>query len=178
MIFWVSNNGIQWTLDFDTDSVNIAVNDIEQNITISSQEILLAAWQLLLSQKQEFLDNPLLRVPITPGQHGTIEMREEVLSNVGAQDLHTSSYQFTDLEDIEFNWENSHLDTVFTTGIDIPFSQTTFADGSTVGSVGNPIVSDEEENKENSAPPTSTTPVSGRPTQPSRLLRSRAFAQE
>ena len=34
-------------------------------------------------------------------------MREEVLSSVGAQDLDTSSYQVSDLENIEFNWEIS-----------------------------------------------------------------------
>ena len=92
MIFSVSNDGIQWTLDFGPDSVTIAANDLDQNITISSQEISLAAWQLLLSQRQELLDNHLPRVPITPNQQGTFEMREEVLSSVGAQDLDTSSY--------------------------------------------------------------------------------------
>ena len=85
MIFSVSSDGIQWTLDFGPDSVSMAVNDLDQNITISSQEIPLAAWQLLLSQRQEFLDNHLSRVPITPNQQGTFEMRE-VLSSVGAQD--------------------------------------------------------------------------------------------
>ena len=49
MISSVSKDGIQWTLDFGPDSVTIAVNDLEQNVTISSQEIPLAAWQLLLS---------------------------------------------------------------------------------------------------------------------------------
>ena len=83
MIFSVSNDGIQWTLDFGPDSVTIAVNDLVQNLTISSQEIPLAAWQLLLSQIQEFLNSHLPRVPITPNQQGTFEMREEVLSSVG-----------------------------------------------------------------------------------------------
>ena len=45
MIFSVSSDGIQWTLDFGPDSVTIAVNDLDQNITISSQEIPLTAWQ-------------------------------------------------------------------------------------------------------------------------------------
>ena len=123
MIFSVSNDGIQWTLDFGPDSVAIAVNDLGQNITISSQEIPLAAWQLLLSQRQTFLNNHLAQVPITPDQQGTFDMREEVLSSVGAQDLDTSSYQVSDLEDIEFNWENSQLDmdAVFRPGIDNPF---------------------------------------------------------
>ena len=53
-------------------------------------------------------------------------MREKVLSSVGAQSLDTSSYQLTDLEDIEFNWENSQLDSVFRPGIGTPFSVTTF----------------------------------------------------
>ena len=78
MIFSVSNDGIQWTLDFGPDSVTIAVNDLDQNLTISSQEIPLAAWQLLLSQRQDFLNNHLARVPNTPKQEGTMEMREEV----------------------------------------------------------------------------------------------------
>ena len=37
MIFPVSNDGIQWTLDFGPDSVTIVVNDLDQNILISSQ---------------------------------------------------------------------------------------------------------------------------------------------
>ena len=105
-----------------------------------------------------------------------MEMREEVLSSVGAQDLDTSSYQVSDLEDIEFIWEDTQLDmdAVFRPGIDTPFSPTVFDDllmGD--GSVENPIVLDEEEDKENAPPP--TTPESVRPTEPPRLQRSRAF---
>ena len=92
MIFSVSNDGIQWTLDFGPDSVTIAVNDLDPNLTISSHETSLAAWHLLLSQKQDFLKYHLARVPNTPNQKGTMEMRDEVLSSVGAQDLDTSSY--------------------------------------------------------------------------------------
>ena len=67
------------------------------------------------------------------------------------------------------------MESVFRPGIDTPFSPTVFDDllmGD--GSVENPIVLDEEEDKENSAP-TTTTPVSERPTEPPRLLRSRTF---
>ena len=174
MIFSVSSDGIQWTLDFGPDSVTIAVNDLDQNITISSQELPLAAWQLLLSQRQDFPNNHLARVPITPNQEGTMEMRDEVLSSVGAQDLDTSSYQVSDLEDIELNWENSQLDMdeMLRPGIDKPFSPTVF-DDLLMGdrSVENAIVLDKEEDKEN-AP---TTPESVRPNEPPRLLRSRAF---
>ena len=147
-------------------------------MTISSQEIPLAAWQLLLSKRQDFLNNHLARVPIaiTPNQEGTMEMRDEVLSSVGAQDLDTSSYQVSDLEDIEFNWEISQLDmdAVFRPGVDTPFFPTTFDDllmGD--GSVENPIVLDEEEDKENAPPP--TTSEFNRPTEPPTLQRSRAF---
>ena len=103
LIFSVAKDGIQSTLDFGSDSVTFAVNDLVQNITLSSQKTPLAAWQLLLSQRQDFLDNNLPRVPITQNQEGTMEMRDEVLSSVGARDLDTSSYQVSDLEDIEFN---------------------------------------------------------------------------
>ena len=88
----------------------------------------LAAWQLLLTQRQDFLNNHLARVPLTPNQEGTMEMRDEVLSSVGAQDLDTSSYQVSDLEDIELNSENSQLDmdAVFRPSIDTPFCPTVF----------------------------------------------------
>ena len=175
MIFSVSNDGIQWNLDFGPDSVTIAVNDLDQNSTIRSQEIPLAAWHLLLSQRQAFLNNHISRVPITENQEGTFEMK--VLSSVGAQDLNTSSYQVSDLEDIEFNLENPQLDmdAVFRPGIDTPFSPTSFDDllmGD--GSVENPIVLDEEEDKENAPPPPSTS-ESVRTTNFPRLHRRRAF---
>ena len=175
MIFWVSKDGIQWTLDFGPDSVTIAVNDLE-NLTVCSQETPQAAWQLLLSQRQDSLDNHLPQVPITQNQEGTMEVRDEVLSSVGAQDLDTSSYQVSDLEDIEFNWENSQMDmdAVFRTGIDTPFPPPTFDDLSMEGSVENRIVLDEEEDEEN-APPPPWTPESVRPTKPPRLQRNRTF---
>ena len=174
MIFSVFNDGIQWTLDFGPDSVTIAVNDFDQILTTSSQEIPLAAWHLLLSQKQDFWNFHLPRVPITQNQEATMEMRHEVLSSVGAQDLDTSSYQVSNLENIEFNWENSQLDmdAVFRPGIDTPFSPNTFDDLSMEETVENTVVLDEEEDKEN-APP--STPESVRPKEPPRLQRSRAF---
>ena len=91
------------------------------------------------------MDSHLPREPITQNQEGTMEMREEVLSCVGAQDLDTSSYQVSDLEDIKFNWEKSQMDmdAVFRPGIDTPFSPTTFQDLSMEGSVENLIVLDE-----------------------------------
>ena len=66
------------------------------------------------------------------------------------------------------------MDAVFRPGTDTHFSPTTFDDFLTGdGSVENPIVLDEEEDKENAPPP--TPPESVRPTEPPRLQRSRAF---
>ena len=90
MIFSASNDSIEWSLDFGPDSVSMIGKDLVQEITESSQEFHAAAWSLLLSQRQDFLNNNLARVPITPNQDGTMEMRDEVLSSVGAQDKDTS----------------------------------------------------------------------------------------
>ena len=136
---------MQWTLDFGPDSVTIALNDLDQNRTISSQEITLAAWQLLLSQREDFLNNHLARVPL-----------EDIKFN---------------WEDSQLDMD---MDAVFRPGIDTPFSPTTFNDllmGD--GSVENPIALNEEQVKENAPPP--TTPESVRPTETHRLQRSRAF---
>ena len=143
-------------------------------MTISSQEIPLAAWSLLLSQRQQFLNNHLARVPVTPNQQGTHEMRDEVFSIVGAQEgLDTSGYQVSaDLDDVDFYWEIDQLDVdaVFRPGIDTPVSPTAFDDLEMGGSAENPILLDEEEDKEKSSP-LPTTPVYARPTRPPALLR-------
>ena len=60
------------------------------------------------------------------------------------------------------------MDAVFSPGIDTPFSPTTFEDLVMEGSVENPLVLDEEEDKE-VAPPPPSTPESVRPTEPPRL---------
>ena len=95
------------SLDFGPDSVTLTVRDLVQEMTISSQEIPLAAWSLLLSQKQQFLNNHLARVPVTPNQQGAHEMKDEVLSSVDAQEgLDTRGYQVAsaDLDNVEFYW--------------------------------------------------------------------------
>ena len=66
MQFTVSNNGTQWSLDFGPDSVVLSVKDLDENITISSLEIPLAAWFLLLSQRQEFSTITCLEFPKFP----------------------------------------------------------------------------------------------------------------
>ena len=164
-------------MDFGADSVVLSVEDLDENLTISSLEIPPAAWSLFLSQRQEFLDNHLPRVPITTNQQGTFEMREEVLSSVGAQDTYTRGYELSDLEDIEFSWEDPavDMDSVYRPGIDTPFSPSIFDDNGMEGSTAaNLIIVDDEEDKKNSAP-TTLTPESERPTEPLRLLRSDPF---
>ena len=79
-------------------------------MTRSSQNISLAAWNLLLSQRQDFSSNHLARVPVTPNQQGRNEMKDKVLSSVGVQDMDTSAYQLSDLDDVEFCWEDDQLD--------------------------------------------------------------------
>ena len=151
------------------DSVVLSVKDLDENLTIKSLETPLAAWSLLLSQRQEFLNNHLPPVPITPNQQGTFEMRKEVLSTVGAQDTDTMGYELSDLEDIEFSWEDPavDMDSVHRPGIDTPFSPSIFDDlQMEVSTAANPIKVDDEEDKENSAPTTTTTPDSERPTDP------------
>ena len=164
-------------MDFGPDSVILSVKDLDENLTISSLEISLAAWSLLLSRRQEFLNNHLPRVPITPNQQGTFEMREEVLSSVGAQDTDIMGYELSDLEDIEFSWEDPavDMDSVYRPEIDTPISPSIFDVFRMEGlTAANPIVVDDEKDKENSDPTTST-PESDRPTEPPRLLRSRPF---
>ena len=180
MIFSISNDGIEWSLDFEPDSVTLTVEDLVQEMTISSQKVPLAALgvSLFLSQRQQFLNNHLAQFPVIPNQKGTQEMRDELLSSVRAQEgLDTSRYQVSaDLDDVEFYWESDQLDVdaVFRPGIDTPFSPTAFDDLEMGGQAENTILLDEKEDKENS-PPTTATPNSERPTRPPALLTSRPF---
>ena len=77
----VSNNGTQWVLDFGPDSVVLSVKVLDENLTISSLEIPLAAWSLLLSHRQEHLDHHLPRGTKTPNQQGTFEIQRSTLQS-------------------------------------------------------------------------------------------------
>ena len=126
MIFSVSNDGIEWSLDFGPESVTLFVKDLVQEMTTNSQENPLAAWSLLLSQRRQFLNKRIARVPVTPNQQGTHELRDEVLSSVGAQEMDTIGYEVSaDLDDVEFYWEIDEpaVDAVFRPGIDTRFHQ-------------------------------------------------------
>ena len=178
MISSVSNGGFEWSLYFAPGSVTLTGRYLVQERTISSQDLPLADWTLLFSQRRQLLNNHLAQVPVTPNQQGIHEIWEQVLSSVGAQEgLNTSGYQVSaDLDDVDFYWENDQLefDAVFRPGIDTPSSQTAFDDLEMGGLAEKPILLDEDEDKENS-PPTTTTPVSEGPTPPPALLRSRPF---
>ena len=102
----------------------------------------MAAWTLLFSQSFDFLNNHLAQVPVTTNQQGTHEMREEVLSNVGAQDTDTKGYEASDRDNVEFYWENDQLDVdaVFRQDIDAPFSPSLFNDSQMGSTSGNPIL--------------------------------------
>ena len=156
MIFSVSNDGIESFLDFGSNSVSLILKNLVKNDK-KSHEIPLAARNLLLSVRQDFFNKHLPRVPFTHNQEGTMEMRDEVLSSVGAQDMDTSGYQVSDLDDVEFYGANDqlHVDAVFRRSIDTPFSPSTF-NNSEMGSMAQKrILVDEEQDKENS-PPSST----------------------
>ena len=100
MVSSVAHDAIKWSLDFGADSVTLTVKDLVQEMTITSHEYLLAAWTLLLSQRQDFLNNHLTRFPTTIIEDGSREMSDEVLSSVGAQDMETSRYQVSDLDNV------------------------------------------------------------------------------
>ena len=69
-------------------------------------------------------------MPITSNQQGTFEKREKVLASAGAQDMNTSGNELSDLEEIDFFWENPQveLNAVFRPGTETPFSPTTYND--------------------------------------------------
>ena len=62
----------------------------------------LATLSLLLFQIQDNLNIQLAGFPIIPNQEETMKLREKVLSSVSAQDIDTSAYQMSDLDDDEF----------------------------------------------------------------------------
>ena len=128
-----------------------------------------------LSEKQDFLNNHLALVPITPNEERTMEIMDEMFSSVGAQVMDTNLYQMSDPDDFEFYWEKDQLalDAFIRAVIDIPFSFSIFQECEMVLMAENPILIVEEQDNENSLPPHPTNPVSERPTQLLLLMRSR-----
>ena len=73
-------------------------------------------------------------------------MIEEVFSSVGAQDTDTRGYELSDIEDIEFNWEDPavNMDSVYQPGIDTPFYPSIFDYFQMGSTAANPIIVDDE----------------------------------
>ena len=64
-----------------------------------------------MSQRQDSLKIQLARFPSTPQPEETMELKDEVLSSVGAQDIVTSGYQVSsDLYDVEIYRKNHQKD--------------------------------------------------------------------
>ena len=76
MIFSVSNDGIELSLDFGPDSICLGEKDLIQEMIIGSNAVFLPAWSLLLYQRQDFSNNHPARILFTTNQEGTREMRE------------------------------------------------------------------------------------------------------
>ena len=94
--------------------------------------------------------------------------------------MDTRGYQMTDLEGIEFQWQDLDLNmgAIFRPGKDTPFCPSNFSDFEMGSMAENPTLVDEGQDKKNSPrpPPTHpTTPVSERLTQPAVLMESRPF---
>ena len=75
-------------------------------------------------------------------------------------------------DDVDFFWENDQMVSLFQPGIETPFSLLVFSYFEMGAMAENPVLIDQEQDKENSAP---TTPVSERPAQPHLFMRRRPF---
>ena len=109
-----------------------------------------------MSQKKESLrasEKPSTAIFNIPRKEGTMEMRDEVFSSAGAQDMVTSAYQVSDLEYINFHWEDPDLnmDVVFRLVKDTPFSLSTFNNFEMGSMAENPIPIDDEQDSSTSS---------------------------
>ena len=159
MLFTVSIDGVQWSLELSTESARITATDLVQNIVTSFLDIPIPVFNSLISQRQAFFWGSLIPADenVRPAVVGDIRHEEEVLSTVGILDSNSVP---ADLQEIQL--EDMDIDEVlFRPGIDTPFSPTsTIID---FGSAENPIVLDDEDDKENAGP---TTPESVRQNEP------------
>ena len=122
-------------------------------LTILSLELPIAAFNSLINQRQQFLENHLARAPIMPNQQGTWEMQDEVRASVGDHDV-SSNFDPSDMDDIQFHCENPNveMDAVCRPGIDIPFSPSLFENCPVAGSAEYPKEIDDELDKQLSTP--------------------------
>ena len=80
--------------------------------------------ELVVVSKERLFEQPPAASFNYPNQQGRHEMRDEVISSVGAQDMDTNGYQTSDLDAVECYWEKDQLDVdaVLKPGIDTLFS--------------------------------------------------------
>ena len=111
-----------------------------------SEEVLLPAWSLLLSQKQYFLNNRLAKVAVKPIQQGTVEMRNQLLLSVSTQGVDTKGIRYPtsrimSLTGKILNWKWMQCSDYAV----MILSHLPLYTGSELGSVAeNPILTDEE----------------------------------
>ena len=103
MIFSVSNDGIEWCLDFRAVTVTLNRKDLVQELTIKIHDMTPPASILLMLQKQDFSNDHLAQVPITQNQQGTLKMRDELLPNVGAQERAQAGMRYPIWRCLSFN---------------------------------------------------------------------------
>ena len=105
-----------------------------------------------------------------------MEMQDEVLSKVGAQNLYTSGSQFSVLEEIEFYWQDpgKNMNAVFRSCLKIFFSLSNFNDVEKGSVAENPILIDEVQHKDNSPSPPRTA-SSEKTTPPPVLMKNHPF---
>ena len=83
-------------------------------------------------------------------------MRDEVFSSVCEQDTDAIGYQVSDLDEIEFQWEDPDLnmDATARLSIDTLFTLSSFNEYEMGSLAGNLILFDEEQNRWDFPPPT------------------------
>ena len=181
MIFSVSNDGFEWSLDFALESLTLTVKDLVQKMTISSQEVPLAAWSLLFSQKrQQFSNNHLAQVPANnpkPARNTWTEERNTFKCKCTRRFGHkrVSGVCWSGRCWILLGKWSARCLCFFETGHWYSFlinSVWWLRDGRFSRKPHS--FRRQEQDRENSLPPP-TTPVSERPTQLPSLLRSRSF---
>ena len=117
---------IQRTLELGSDPVTLTTEDFVQTTKTSSQEFPLSALHLLLSQRQDILDNHSMK----ENQGGMNQVPVEAASGECAQEVNTSRYRAPAFEELEFHWNDCDLkkDTVSRPSIKSQFSPAAFGD--------------------------------------------------
>ena len=83
-----------------------------------------------------------------------MELRDEVLSSIGAQEMDTNGYPMSNMEDIGFHWKvlDMNMDTLFWPGQDNIFSLLTSTDFGMGSRPENWILINNEVDRKNSSP--------------------------